>query len=129
MKKLLVMLVVTGLLSGLVAFAEGDAAKETAPEKVKAKEAVQLEAVEVQGILKAEEKETKRGKMTFYSLQIDEKVLPLPFMNKKLAPEKLVGKTVKIKGQGLTKDKKGNDKVQVRKIEAIEEVSDAPKAE
>ncbi len=129
MKKLLAMFVVTGLLSGFVAFAVGDVAEEKATEAVKAKEAVQLEAIEVQGILKAEEKETKKGKMIFYSLQIDEKVQPLPFIAKKLAPEKFVGKTVKVKGQGLTKDKKGNAKIQVRKIESIEEVAGATKAE
>jgi len=117
MKKLLMLLVAVGLVTGIAAFAEGDKKADKGDAK-KNEAAAGAKEIEITG------KVVKGEKEGMFMLEMADGKAMLPKGKEDATnPEKFLDKTVTIKGKGITKEKEGKKMVKVVEIASIAEAA------
>lgn len=126
MKKIMLQMMAVMFLIAFGVIAEDKETAGAAPAVEKkaetsSKPAVETQALEVQGTLKVEDKESKKGKKyQVITLETAEGAIQLPFMSKTINAASFAGKKVKVKCQGYVKESDGKKKTIIRKVDAME---------
>jgi len=118
MKKLLALLVVLGLVTGIAVFAEGDKKAAKGEGKKNEQAAEPAKDLELTGKVVKGEKEG-----SFMLEMTDGKAMLPKSKDDATNPGKFLDKNVTIKGKGVTKEKEGKKMVKVTEITSIAEAA------